>query len=45
LARLDALVKAQQVLGDLQDAVQGGLGFSDLSLETHVPADLRHHTP
>ena len=35
LARLETLIKVQEVLGDLQDAVQGGFGFSDLSRE-HV---------
>jgi cobalt-zinc-cadmium efflux system outer membrane protein len=40
LARLDALIKAQQVLGDLQDALQGGLGFADLSLQTRIPPEL-----
>jgi outer membrane protein, heavy metal efflux system len=43
LARLDALVRAQQVLGDLQDALQGGFGFSDLTLQPRVPAELKDH--
>jgi outer membrane protein, heavy metal efflux system len=41
LARVDALVRAQQVLGDLQDALQGGSGFSDLTLQTRIPLELR----
>lgn len=40
LSRLDALVRAQQVLGDLQQALQGGVGFSELSLQSRVPASL-----
>ncbi len=44
LARLDALIKAQQVLGDLQDALQGAFGFSDLSLTTRIPRELEGQT-
>lgn len=43
LARLDALVRAQQVLGDLQHALQGGVGFSELSLQQRVPPSLSNH--
>jgi cobalt-zinc-cadmium efflux system outer membrane protein len=42
LSRLDALVRAQQVLGNLQDALQGGSGFSELSLQPRVPMELRN---
>jgi cobalt-zinc-cadmium efflux system outer membrane protein len=45
LTRLDALVRAQQVLGDLQQALEGGLGFSDLTLDTHLPVESTHHAP
>jgi hypothetical protein len=33
------------VLGDLQDALQGGIGFSNLSLQMRMPPELMEHAP